>query len=168
MIRSVLFAMALLVAAVPVRAETDDKIISLSSEGVAMSIRVEAPRLEKSHEETKGAVVVETWLAQPSQVRLVMETLPGKGLFKKPALLKATMERPLIDKPSPYDGGLVKTLKAFVTSAAADWDGKDQQAFAAECAMVLASSGCDRTLKGVRVTMSKIGADRFQASAWRP
>lgn len=152
-----------------VQAQTPDiRFINLISDMVSGAVGVEAPRLHKTHEEVRGEVTVETWLSEPSQVRLVLDTMPGRGMLKKPALLKASLERPLTDKPSPYDGGLLKTLRAFLSSAAAEWDGKDQQAFAAECRMVLETDGCDRTLHGVRVTMKMIGPDRFRAVSWRP
>ncbi|MBC7907009.1 MAG: hypothetical protein H7Y60_09730 [Rhodospirillaceae bacterium] len=153
----------------PVAADSlDDKVIATNNEGVAGAIKVEAPRLSKVGEEKRGPVVVETYVSQPSKVRLTLETLPGRGFLPgTAAVIKATMERPLADKPSPYDGGLGKTMRAFIFAAADGWYSKDTDSYVGECLMTLTTSGCDRTVKGVRVVAKRYGTDAFVIEAYR-
>lgn len=147
----------------------EDKIISMSNAGLVASMRNNAPRLSKVAEEKRGVVVVETYVSGPSNVRLTLETLPGHGLLpQNPALVRATMERPLADKPSPYDEGMAKTLDAFVLYSAPSWPMADAKAFVGECLMTLTTSGCDRTVKGVRVTAKRYGTDAFKVEAYKP
>jgi hypothetical protein len=147
----------------------DDKIIATNSEVVFRGVRNVAPRLDKTGEEKRGPVVVETYVSGPSKVRLVLETLPGRGFLpNSAAVIRATMERPLADKPSPYDGGLAKTIDAFVFNAAQDWPAAEQKAFVGSCLTALSTTGCDRTVKGVRVVAKRIGADAFKIEAFTP
>lgn len=162
-------AVALLLAAPAVAKDITDQVIATNNDAVFRHVRNEAPRLEKAGEEKRGPVVVETYVSQPSKVRLVLETLPGEGFLPgTAAVIKASMERPLADKPSPYDGGLAKTIDAFVFAAAQDWPGAEQKAFVGECLMTLIAKGCDRTVKGVRVVAKRHGTDAFKIEAFRP
>lgn len=164
---AVLALAATLLLALPAGADAlDDKVIATNAEGVFRSVRNEVPRLEKVGAETRGPVVVETYASAPSRVRLILETLPGRGFLPgSAAVIKATLQRPLADKPSPYDGGLAKTLDAFVFAAAQDWPGAEQKAFVGECLMTLDTTGCDRTVKGVRVVAKRYGTDAFTIEA---
>jgi hypothetical protein len=169
--KKVLFAVAggLAAAMVSVPAfAIDDRIIVMSQTFVVSSMKLTTPQLKKAADQPRGEVVVETYASAPSQARLILETLPAEEWVNGVAVIKATLDRPLADKPSPYDSGLGKTLDAFVKSTAPDWPMADQTAFAADCAKTLASAGCDRTVKGVRIHAAKTDPQRFRIETWRP
>ncbi len=160
---------AALPVAEPLPPGMKEKIISLSNAGLVSAVRNEAPRLSKVAEEKRGPVMVETYVSEPSKVHLTLETLPGHGLLpQNPAVLKASMTRPLADKPSQLDGGLAKTIDAFVFFSAPDWHEAEQKAFVGECLMTLISSGCDSTIRGVRVVAKRYGTDAFKIETFRP
>ncbi|HVI51526.1 MAG TPA: hypothetical protein VM661_09975 [Candidatus Sulfotelmatobacter sp.] len=146
----------------------DPRVISADSEAIVLALKNEAPRLGKTGEDRRGDLLVEHYLSQPSKVKLTLETLPGQGMIPgTAALVRATMERPLADRPSTYDGGLVKALTAFVSFSAPDWPIDDQQSFVAGCIRSLEIEGCDRTVKGVRVKAQAVDALRFVIEAGR-
>lgn len=149
--------------------ELTEKVISLGADGLVQSIRAQAPRLEKIRSEKKAeGIVIDIYGNSPSGVTLTLETLPGQGLTPGAgAVIRATMIRPLADRPSPFDGGLAKTLAAFVTSAAPDWPAAAQNDYIGDCLTNLETNGCDRTVNGIRVQAKRYGADQFRIEAGR-
>lgn len=150
----------------PMTADAKEKIIAPSSPAAMLQLQMRVVRLQLENTEKQGALTVETWESQPSRVRIIVKLLPNAGYFGKEAgVVSATMERPLEDKPFRTDGGLHKTIDAFVRGFAPAWPMQGQDRFIAECLAALPAKGCEQSLKGVFVSINPISGERFRAEA---
>lgn len=139
-----------------------DRVISYgNSAGFISGLRLLIPKLTEENKTESRQVETLAFYSIPSRTRVVIETAPGLG-FSGAALLSVNMLRPIADKPSPYDGGLTATLEHVLSVAAANWPIDDQKAFVAACLPVLSGPECDRTVKSVRVSINRSGADSFR------
>ncbi|WP_019646979.1 hypothetical protein [Novispirillum itersonii] len=139
-----------------------DRVISYgNSAGFISGLRLLIPKLTEENKTESGQVETLSFYSIPSRTRVVIETAPGLGVSGA-ALLSVDMVRPMTDKPSAYDGGLKATLEQILMTAASNWPMADQKAFIAACQPVLSGPECDRTIKSVRVTITRFGADLFR------
>lgn len=143
-----------------------ERIIAPSPSSAMTQLHMRVVRLRLENTEKQGALTVETWESQPSRVRITVKLLPNAGYFAGQAgVVSATMERPLEDKPFRTDGGLRKTIDAFVRGFAPSWPMKDQDRFIEGCLAALPAKGCEQSVKGVFVAINPIGGERLRAEA---
>lgn len=147
-------------------ANAKEKIIAPSSSAAMVQLQMRVVRLQLEHTEKQGGLTVETWESQPSRVRIIVKLLPNAGYSTAQAsVVSATMERPLEDKPFKTDGGLKKTIDAFVRGYAPLWPMQDQDRFIENCLAALPAKGCEQSVKGVFVAINPISGERFRAEA---